>query len=227
MNLSSLFKQLKKRLRQKRRWLSLGFFIVAAAVGLFALYDSDSEGTLGSDGAAEVSAPVAHSQTPALTAEQQEVMSRIRASDEKRNVFVHQAYVCGEETRLLGRMTGVEIGALHQENPSWRIALSNNGDVTFTETVDDLSPYCKNNAYFGVDKDGNLTLFEGPPVDEKVIRTFFQLNMGYLESALTPDTIDQLKDGIRVLDMAEYNSVLSTFSDFAVEETERVMKPAD
>jgi forespore regulator of the sigma-K checkpoint len=48
-----------------------------------------------------------------------------------------------------------------------------------------------------------------------------------LESSLPREAVQSLYDGIRVADYADYNSVLSTFSDFAMmEETEKVMKPA-
>lgn len=78
--------------------------------------------------------------------------------------------------------------------------------------------------YMGIDKDGNLSLFEGPPEDEKVLRTFFQLDVETMESVLPEEAIKQLQQGIRVQDMDEYHSVLSTFSDFAVEVSEEVLQ---
>ncbi|PYI53305.1 BofC C-terminal domain-containing protein [Paenibacillus flagellatus] len=230
MNLSSLYKQLKKRLRQKRRWLSLGFFIVAAAVGLLSLYvarHSETTG-FGEESARTVAAGLRAGEQPEarLSVEQRQLLERIREAGGKRDVYMRKSFVCGEEQQLLGRMGPDEVTSLQGEHPQWTAELGADGSVTFTERIDDLSPACKDNAYFGLDKNGNLSLFEGPPEQEKVIRTFFQLNMGYLESSLPHDTVDQLKDGIRIFDMAEYNSVLSTFSDFAVEETEKVMMPA-
>lgn len=229
MNLSSLYKQLKKRLRQKRRWLSLGFFIVAAIVGIVTVYASRSSDVPGSEAdSAQVSAiPDTGTALGRVPSEEvREVWNRIREAGGKRDVYMHKVYVCGEENLLIGQMAADEVISLHNEHPQWNVELGDDGIVTFTEKIDDLSSACKNNAYFGLDKNGNLSLFEGPPDDKKVIRTFFQLNMGYLESSLQPEAVDQLKEGIRVLDMEEYNSVLSTFSEFAVEETEKVMKPA-
>lgn len=229
MNLSSLYKQLKKRLRQKRRWLSLGFFIVAAAVGLLTLFGSRSSDIPG-DAAltAETLAAVRGGQAPQtyVSEEQRQTLEQIRTEGGTREVFVRRSYVCGEENGLAGRMGTEEILSFHQEHPTWKVELDGNGSVTFTEQIDDLSPACKQNAYFGVDKTGNLSLFEGPPDNEKVIRTFFQLNTGYLESSLPHNSLEELKKGIPVIDMAEYNSVLSTFSEFAVEAAENVMIPA-
>nr|WP_306220202.1 BofC C-terminal domain-containing protein [Cohnella sp. WQ 127256] len=83
------------------------------------------------------------------------------------------------------------------------------------ESIDDLSPQCSKTAYIGMDKDANLILFDGPPKKEKVIRTFFQLDIEMLESRLNEERLRELTKGIRVTDKDEYNSVLSTFNEFA------------
>ncbi|MNJ80872.1 hypothetical protein D3C77_794150 [compost metagenome] len=63
-----------------------------------------------------------------------------------------------------------------------------------------------------------MSLFEGKPQEKKVIKTFFQLDVETMESVLPEEVLKQLNHGIRVQDTSEYNSVLSTFSDFAVEQ---------
>lgn len=229
MNLRGLYKQLKKGLRQKRRWLALGFFIVAATVGLLSVYTLRSSGLPGYEAESKLAAAVPDAggvQAAAQDQRAREVLKRLEETGGKRDIFMRKSFVCGEEMLLIGRMEASEVASLHAEHPGWSVELREDGAVLFAEAIDDLSPACKNNAYFGLDHTGNLSLFEGPPDDQKVIRTFFQLNMGYMESSLQPDAVQQLKAGIRVLDMAEYNSVLSTFSEFAVEESEKVMKSA-
>lgn len=148
---------------------------------------------------------------------------------ENRTRIVHftKIYTCGEESSVLGIMTPQEITALIKQHPSWEGRLGAGGDVWIDERVTGLSDICKDNGYIGVDKDGNLTLFEGPPKKEKVIRTFFQMDVEMMESALPADVIKQLQQGIRIQDVEEYNSVLSTFSDFAIEPSERVMQQED
>jgi forespore regulator of the sigma-K checkpoint len=98
------------------------------------------------------------------------------------------------------------------------IRLNEQDKVTFIKHVEDLSPSCKAQAYMGLDEKGSLSLFNGMPAADNVIRTFFQLDIRYLESSLPKETLKQLQDGIRITDMAEYNSVLSTFSDYAMVE---------
>lgn len=72
--------------------------------------------------------------------------------------------------------------------------------------------------YMGIDSDGNLTLFDGPPDRKKPIETFFQLDIEYLETSLPHETVGQLYEGIRIRDQEEYNSVLSSMSSFMAEE---------
>jgi forespore regulator of the sigma-K checkpoint len=165
---------------------------------------------------------------PAVQSEaehQEEVLETIVTEKKPRETYIQKVYVCGEEMKKLGKMQPEEIVNTHQKHPEWQIGLSPEGHVVFTENIDDLSPKCKENGYFGIDANGNLSLYDGVPGKDNVIRTFFQLNIRHLESSLPRDTVKQLYSGIRVSDMAEYNSVLSTFSDYAVEATQKAMKP--
>jgi forespore regulator of the sigma-K checkpoint len=129
-------------------------------------------------------------------------------------VQLKRIYVCGEEIQALGSMGKSDILAYSRKHPEYEVSASD-GSVTFSEKVNDLSLHCKENAYFGLDKDGNLSLFDGNPADERVIRTFFQLNVEHMKSSLPAGVWKQLLAGIRVSDIAEFNSVLSTFSDYA------------
>lgn len=149
MNLSTLLKQLKKRLRLKRGWLLLGSIVfIAAAVWLAA--------------------------------------------------------------------------SIGQGEPPTNVPTITLNHLLWEEPTDEI---IKENTYFGLDDQGILSLFEGLPSEKKVIRSFFQLDVEYLESSLPRDMVDQLYEGIEVTDYAEYNSVLSTFSDYAIDISEEVMKP--
>lgn len=50
------------------------------------------------------------------------------------------------------------------------------------------------------------------------------MDMGSLKSSLPESIWKELHEGIRVQDIEEYNSVLSTFSDYAREAAEHVMQ---
>ncbi|WP_036716831.1 BofC C-terminal domain-containing protein [Paenibacillus sp. JCM 10914] len=156
--------------------------------------------------------------------QQRAFMQQLNKSKTKKNVHLRTSYVCGVEEQDMGRLSADGVYELMNRNPLWQGRFDDHGDVWLEQTVSDLSPACKRQAYMSVDMQGNLTLFDGPPEEEKVLRTFFQLDVGSMESSLPQDVVKQLEEGIRIQDIEEYNSVLSTFSDYARDMSENVMK---
>lgn len=229
MNLLSFWNQLKKqwkkKLRIKRRWLNLaGILLVAGALAAGIWLFSDR--LAGPAAWNEQEQAVFGRNMKEWKQPEDEVRKMVAGIEGQREAYVKKDYVCGEEFQRLGMVSSTDILAYHRAHPSFKVSLDEGNKVYFTETVDDLSPQCKDNAYFGLDMKGNLSLFEGVPGSggESVIRTFFQLNIEHLESSLPRETVKQLYHGIRVRDLDDYNSVLSTLSDYAVEETEKVMQ---
>lgn len=157
----------------------------------------------------------------------EEWLHDLEKTDQTRIVHLNKIYTCGTESEVLGIMRPVEIAKLMKSHPEWEGRLGAGGDVWIDERINGLSDICKTRGYIGIDSKGNLTLFDGPPKKEKVIRTFFQLDVEMMESALPADVLKQLREGIRIQDVEEYNSVLSTFSDFAIEQSEKVMQQND
>lgn len=194
----NLWKNIKKRIRRVRKpLLTLGCCLLLAGTGPLASSAS-------ADGAG---AKAEGEPSPGLS-------DRLLSGQPPINVRLRRTFLCGEEYKLLGVMPVQKVVDLLVKHPRWTATLDKDETVLLAENVDDLSETCKKNAVIGLDKNGNLSLFEGPPKDEKVVRTFFQLDMRYLESALPKDEVDRLINGIRVQDKDEYNSVLSTFSDY-------------
>jgi forespore regulator of the sigma-K checkpoint len=140
-------------------------------------------------------------------------------------ITLHRVYLCGEETRKLGRHTTAEAMELLKAHRDWKADFGAEGVVRMEETVNDFSPACAKSAYIGIDQVGHVSLYDGPPRKEKVLRTFFQLDVKSLESSLSKERLKELAEGIRVADRDEFNSVLSSFSDYAKENTADVLKP--
>ncbi|MBY9082629.1 BofC C-terminal domain-containing protein [Paenibacillus sp. HN-1] len=148
----------------------------------------------------------------------------ISESGLSRRVHYTTKYVSGDEVTEGGTvMKSAEVLSLLDQHPEWDGTLDSTGDLWLKRTVNDLSPDCKREAYIGIDQGGNLTLFKGPPKQEEVLKTFFQIDIGTMKSSLPEKVWKQLQGGIRIQDMEEYNSVLSTFSDFARDSDERAM----
>ncbi|MED4602936.1 BofC C-terminal domain-containing protein [Paenibacillus validus] len=228
---NQLKKQLKRKLRLKRGWLHLA--VVLLAMGVFAswLWFSRSavQAPLSWDlGEWQQDRAVFSRQVTAFKQPEEEVRKIISGMEGKREAFSKKAYVCGEELERIGLLDSNGIMNYYRNHPSITVSLGETNTVYFTESIDDLSPACKEKAYFGLDAKGNLSLFEGVPNSgtENVMRTFFQLNIEHLESSLPRETVRQLYHGIRIHDLEDYNSVLSTLSDYAVEETENAMQRA-
>jgi forespore regulator of the sigma-K checkpoint len=207
----------------RKRWLTLGAYLLLAGGVAAALWADWDSGGVKPDTMAVWNANVdGTEQSPEET---EAALEAIRSGKDKREVFVHTQYVCGEEIQQFGSMPPQEILSLQKEHPLARVILDRAGSVHLVENVEDLAPKCRENAYFGLDKNGNLTLFEGMPEQERVIRTFFQLDVQHMKSSLPEDAVNQLYSGIRVSDLADYNSVLSTFSEYAAEQAEPVANP--
>lgn len=203
MNVSRLWRQIRKKLRRKKGGLLTLAAIIVAMCTILGISDDRND------------PPAVEVWEPGVSNTEESVFEG----------WLEIQYVCGEDRQSLGKLSAMELESMAHEHPDWQLVRSGT-EVRFVQQIDDLSPYCKSNAYFGVDQSGHLSLFDGKPDKDKVLRTFFQLNVEYLESSLPSETIEQLYAGIKVNDFAEYNSVLSTFSDYAVEAAEKVLKPS-
>lgn len=216
-----ILKELKKSLKRKRRHVwSLGagvaFFLLATLAGSWLAYRmialNPSEVFLPMESA---SAWVDNLSLDPNASSRELTLRALRDWQGQVQLVLHRTYLCGEETRQLGRLPSAEAAELLKSHREWSASFDSQGKVLMEEAVDDLSPNCRKTAFMGVDKDGNLSLFDGPPWQEKVIRTFFQLDVDMLESRLSEERVKELAEGIRVADKDEYNSVLSTFNEFA------------
>ncbi|UHA74339.1 BofC C-terminal domain-containing protein [Paenibacillus sp. 481] len=220
----------KKKLRRWRRplWSLAGFLLLLIVLSI-AVYMSDSVRDLSNVGkntrAMETFSMLQEDRYPQLDDKARFVVNQLVQHDEVREVVHRKLYICGQSEHILGKLASTEIIRNILEHPNWAASMDATGQVVFEEQVNDLSEKCKQQAYISLDKDGNLTLFEGRPKEKNAIRTFFQLDVNSMESSLPTNVLDQLYKGIRISDMDQYNSVLSTFSDYAIEETKKVMKP--
>jgi forespore regulator of the sigma-K checkpoint len=198
----SLWKELRRRLRRGMRPGGLRLAVVWLAAA-----SACAVATAVPDAAA---APQALNDDPADAR-----YEAVRSAGSPVDVTLRRSYVCGEETQPLGRMTAEQAIDLLRRHPDWRAVPAGAGAVILEERINDLSPACKESAVFGIDADGRLSLFDGPPERSKVLRTFYQLDVRHMETSLPRERYEALVRGIRVSDLDEYNSVLSSFSEYA------------
>ncbi|BBI32551.1 BofC C-terminal domain-containing protein [Cohnella abietis] len=218
-----ILKEIKKSLKRKRRHVwslgaGVGFFLLATLAGTWLAHriiTNNQSGMFAQIDTVPVWVDNLDVKDEPAKTEREQVIRSLKEWGGQVELVLHRTYLCGEETRKLGRHTAAEAEELLKSHWEWQVKFNPSGQVLIEEAVDDLSPECRKTAYFGMDKDGNLSLYEGPPWREKVLRTFFQLDVNMLETRMPLERVHELTTGIRVADKDEYNSVLSTFNDFA------------
>lgn len=129
-------------------------------------------------------------------------------------LVLNRTYLCGAKVEERVRADNQTIEQLLSKYIGWEIVSVEADTVVLSRQENDISPECKRNGYFGLSPDGMLTLFNGLPGEQKVIQTFYQINTARMEASLPKEELELLRKGIRVHDLAEYNSILSTYGEY-------------
>lgn len=129
-------------------------------------------------------------------------------------VVLERMYLDGEFSQEIIKETIWSMEDFWSKYDSWQLIDMTEDKVVFREFIDDISPLLKTNGYFGISEDGTLTIFNGRPQTSKIIHTFFQLDVGKLESKKH----EELKQGIPIKDKDQYVEVLETFKNYTLEE---------
>lgn len=134
----------------------------------------------------------------------------------KVEVVLQRMYVCGEEIRRLGSFSSTEAMDLLKAHREWTATLQDADRIIMRESVDDLSASCKTSARIGLDRGGNLSLFDGTVKKDKVIRTFFHMDVKALESGLSPEELRRLREGLPLGEGSDdYHHVVSRLGEYA------------
>jgi forespore regulator of the sigma-K checkpoint len=150
---------------------------------------------------------------------QAEAVEAVKAIFRPSELVLARSYLCGVKDEEHVRVGNDSMEHVLAKYKGWEIVDSAQGKLILLKREHDIAPACKENGYFGLSADGVLTLFNGVPGEQKVIQTFYQINTAKMEASLPKEEVQLLKNGIRIRDLSEYNSVLSTFSEFQTEET--------
>ncbi len=94
----------------------------------------------------------------------------------------------------------------------WKVVNQQEGQIVFHKKVKELSPTIKAKGYIGLDEHGKLSIFEGKPSEQKVIQTFYQIDLDELE------VLDSqgLEEGIKIKSADQYFQLLKQFEKLAV-----------
>ena len=125
-------------------------------------------------------------------------------------------YLDGEISEETVRETIYTYENFWAEFDGWQFVGMENDKMVFRKKVDDISPLLKTNGYFGVTDDGILTIFNGRPYNSNIIQSFFQIDVGKLESRKR----EELMKGIPIISKDRYVEVLETFKPYTKQEME-------
>ncbi|MED3571476.1 BofC C-terminal domain-containing protein [Cytobacillus praedii] len=135
-----------------------------------------------------------------------ELMNQIQ-----RNVILERMYVDGEVSQETVKETIASMEALRAKYSEWQLIHMDDKKIVFRMKMDDISPLLKANGYFGITEEGVLTIFNGRPQKTNIIQSFFQIDIGRLESK----TCEELKKGIPIKTKENFVEVLETFKTYS------------
>lgn len=129
-------------------------------------------------------------------------------------VILERAYVDGDISHEVIHETIWSMENFWAKYDGWDLIYMGKDKLVFHKNIDDISPLLKTNGYFGITDEGILTIFNGNPRNYNIIHSFFQIDVGKLESRKH----EQLKKGIPIKSKNDYVEVLESFKVYSKEE---------
>ncbi|CAM3706303.1 sporulation cell-cell signaling protein BofC [Aeromicrobium ponti] len=129
-------------------------------------------------------------------------------------VILERVYLDGEVSHESIEETIWAMEDFWTKYDQWQLVDMDTDYMMFRRQMDDISPLLKANGYFGLTEDGTLTIFNGRPHKTNIIQSFFQIDLGKLEST----KCEELKKGIPIMTKDRYVEVLETFKDYSTGE---------
>lgn len=127
-------------------------------------------------------------------------------------VVLEQTYLDGEVSQEIVKETCWSMANFWAKYDQWQLIKNEKTRMVFRKQVDDISPLLKANGFFGISKDGVLTIFNGRPDHSRIIQSFFQIDIKKLESKKQ----EELLQGIPIRTKDRYVQVLETFKPYSI-----------
>jgi len=136
-----------------------------------------------------------------------------KESSVQMRVILESVYLDGEVSEEIVTEAVVSMKDIWKKYKGWQLVNMDDEQIVFQKRIDDISPLAKTNGYFGLTKDGKLSIFEGKPNESsRVIQSFFQIDIKKLES----HQHEQLQKGIRVASKSRYRDIIEMYRHFAL-----------
>lgn len=140
------------------------------------------------------------------------VTATVPVEKDQIKVILQREYLDGElsEEKITEWLTIEELESKYQD---WKIIEQSTEYIIFHKNENDISPLLKTNGYFGMTKDGTLSIYNGKPQEDNVIHTFFQIDVGKLEVYQQ----EELQQGIQIISKDQFNNLMKEYSEYAVQ----------
>lgn len=127
-------------------------------------------------------------------------------------VILQREYLDGElsEEKITEWLSLEELKGKYQD---WEIIEQTTDYIILHKMENDISPLLKTNGYFGITKDGTLSIYNGKPQEDNIIHTFFQIDVGKLEVYQQ----EELQQGIQIISKDQFNSLMKEYSEYAIQ----------
>ncbi len=128
-------------------------------------------------------------------------------------VILQRQYLDGElsEEKITEWFGSIE--DLKNKYKGWKIIEQTKDYLVLHKMENDISPLLKANGYFGMSEDGTLSIYNGKPEHDKVIHTFFQIDVGKLEVYQQ----EELQHGIQIISKDQFTSLMNEYREYAVQ----------
>lgn len=140
----------------------------------------------------------------------EELPRHLAATKQKVTIILQRVYLDGDVSEEVVTETASSIAEIQARYDQWQLISKENDKLVFCYVIDDISPLLKANGYFGITDEGILTIFNGKPKHSKIIHSFYQIDVGKLESRKK----QQLMKGIPIKTKDRYQQVLETFKPY-------------
>ncbi|CQR46961.1 hypothetical protein BN1058_01248 [Paraliobacillus sp. PM-2] len=126
------------------------------------------------------------------------------------NVTLQKQFLDGNITEKTRKKTIYAMEDFWSEYENWQLINQSQEEMVFRKQIDDISPSLKQNGYFGL-QNSMLSIFEGEPIHQQVIQSFYQIDTDTLESR----QFEALQKGIKIDSKEKYLQVLEVYRDLS------------
>lgn len=130
----------------------------------------------------------------------------------QRTIILQRVYLDGEISEETIEETIISMDDFWRKYDKWLLVDQNDSQLVFQTYVDDISPLLKGNGYFGIKADGTISIFNGKPVKDQVIQSFYQIDLKKLESSQQTE----LLKGVKIENKERYKQFLEVYKPYSI-----------